>query len=133
MNNERLKVLADFLLTVPDEHFNLRDWRSRSAWNKDEDDSSVDDEELLEYCGTTACAVGWACAIPTFKEAGLAFEGGNVWFEGKYSWNAVQEFFGLYRIEALHLFSAFEYIDQSKAPEDVANRIYARIKAQSDQ
>jgi hypothetical protein len=126
MNTERLKVLADFLLTVPSEQFNLREWRSRE---NDDDGSSIDDEELLEDCKTTACAVGWACTIPAFKEAGLAFGGHHVWFEGECSWGAVQEFFGLYKIEATYLFSHASYVGTRRTPEDVADRIYEMIDA----
>lgn len=47
----RLLKLAEFLRTVPSDKFNM--------------------ETFSSPCGTTACAAGWACEIPSFKRAGL--------------------------------------------------------------
>lgn len=57
----RLLKLADFLDTVPDERFNFRRWVS-SNW---------DGKTPLHLCNTTACAFGWATAVPLFRKLGL--------------------------------------------------------------
>lgn len=51
MNKPRLRVLSDFLETVPDDKFDINQWR--------------------HSCGSVCCAGGWACEIPEFKAAGL--------------------------------------------------------------
>lgn len=45
MNRERLKILRDHLASLPDERFDMRDWRAERK------------------CGTVACIGGWACAL----------------------------------------------------------------------
>lgn len=54
MNVERLTKLAEFLEGVPPEHFDMRIWGTDAE------------------CGTSGCAIGWACQVPEFKDAGLA-------------------------------------------------------------
>lgn len=49
----RLSKLAQFLRTVPKENFDMYHFH------------------LVSPCGTSACAAGWACEIPSFKHAGL--------------------------------------------------------------
>ena len=63
MNKERLLKLADFLEALPAGKFDYRKWVG-SSW---------DGEQLPEpvKCNTTACAFGWATAIPEFKALGL--------------------------------------------------------------
>jgi hypothetical protein len=56
MNKERLLKLCDLLDTIDDDKF---------------DYSSFVDGPHLGACGTTACALGWATAIPEFGELGL--------------------------------------------------------------
>lgn len=60
MNKERLLKLAAFLETVPPERFDYNTWAGED-WQGKPDLS----------CGTTACAFGWATAIPEFAAAGL--------------------------------------------------------------
>lgn len=56
---KRLLRLADFLENLPDERFNFSVWVG-STWKGHEDLS----------CGTTACALGWAAAMPEFRKLG---------------------------------------------------------------
>lgn len=106
MNKERLLKLADFLDTVPAEKFDLRTWQ----------------------CGTTACAVGWACTMPEFQDEGLVLA--NRWpdfipfpmYIGYTCWTAVKQFFELTSVNADHLFDAGEY-EPGATPQDVAVRI----------
>ena len=89
----RLQTLADFLKTVEPERFDLDYWRNRPDLDNllrvDADDSAaiVTDEELKNECGTTACAIGWACTIPEFQQSGLIYKvdstGGDVCYTNK--------------------------------------------------
>ena len=118
----RLTKLLDFLAHVPDERFDLSHWRNNS---KDDRPSyyAVDDDALRTGCGTTGCAVGWACTIPEFKEAGLAYKDYTVRYDGLIGFQAVQAFFGLSFMEAMYLFSETSY-KANASPSDVAERIY---------
>lgn len=60
MNKRRLLKLAEFLETVPRDRFDYSKWAS-SEWGGKKDLS----------CGTTACALGWATAMPMFQKIGL--------------------------------------------------------------
>ena len=57
----RLLKLADFLETVPRKRFDYMQWVGKD-W---------DGKSSLNNCGTTACALGWATAIPSLRRAGL--------------------------------------------------------------
>lgn len=71
MNIERLTILAKFLETVQDNKLDLYNWRNNTATGIPSSD--VLDEALINDCNTTACAMGWACTIPEFKDAGLSY------------------------------------------------------------
>ncbi|MGJ7541552.1 hypothetical protein [Variovorax sp. LT1R16] len=129
MNKDRLLLLAEKLETVvPAAKFNLQHWRS--TYGADSDAQLLNDE-----CGTTGCAIGWACAMPEFIEQGLywnarAFEPGlntNGLHFG--NWRAVEVFFGLNHVQSGHLFSSSYYPEEKQAqtPDQVANRIRALI------
>lgn len=108
MNKERLLKLAEFLETNPqiEGHFDLAVWRK--AINLDPAKNLVTDEQL-HSCGTSACAVGWACSMPEFQAKGLGFgtrhgEYGSYDNEPTFTpegseqlsgWEAVETFFGL--------------------------------------
>ena len=101
---QRLQTLANFLRTVPPERFDLENWRSAPHTSL-----PITDEDL-KTCGTTACAVGWACSMPAFKAEGLYYNGhmpvyAPVDAQPLSYWRAVEEFFGLSYIEARWLFS----------------------------
>jgi hypothetical protein len=61
-SNRRLLLLADFLEKLPPERFNYGEWVGKD-WGGKQDLS----------CGTTACALGWACTMPEFQALGLKF------------------------------------------------------------
>ncbi len=112
MNRHRLEVLSKFLRTVPVEEFDIETWRSP--------------------CGTTACAVGWACTIPEFKEAGLLLRADDDGlFEPVFltpngeliDWIAVENFFDITRWAALSLFHYDAYAEFDLTPSDVADKI----------
>lgn len=127
--NERLAFLADFLDTqCPPEHFDLQCWIDSS--------SPVTSQEDLHTCGTTACAVGWACCLPEFQREGLHLstyapaykprEGGDV----HHHWEAVTAFFDLAEDEAEHLFS-YEKYDFMVFPWNVAARIRELLRGRA--
>ncbi len=73
IGNSRLLKLAAFLRLLPPEKFNL------SYWVSDEAGSLYGGEEVnLRSCGTKACAMGWATAMPLFRRLGLVFHSGNL-------------------------------------------------------
>lgn len=135
MNKERLLKLADFLETVPDEHFDIGSWRNGQV--KDEPGAVTDTALVSHACGTTGCAVGWACAMPEFQAQGLGFDLNKGYFsntsgtptffcaetgETLRAWHAVRQFFDLKFWEDYHLFSGTRYEGQATA-KDVAVRI----------
>lgn len=125
MNKDRLLLLADALETrIPAEKFALDDWREST----NDDDSN---EALLHGCGTTGCAVGWACALPEFIAQGLTWSSAMARpvFEGDSQWEAVCNFFEIDSDAADHLFSPIDYPDfgVGATPSDVAGRIRALV------
>jgi len=110
VSNRRLLKLADFLQNeVKSEKFDLATFATLEA------------DTLKHGCGTTACAVGWACSIPSFKKAGLKLfnftstrDARNhvqmgIQFKDKNRWRAVTLFFGIEENEAYHLFDPAHY------------------------
>lgn len=94
---ERLRVLADFLDTVPPAKFNIRDWT----------------------CGTTACAIGWCPSIPSFAAAGWRLIQGLPFFEGRCGYGSAMAFFGMSLADAKQLFST------TSNPKDITARAVA--------
>lgn len=125
-NIERLKHLQEVLSKVPEGALAMDKWSNS--------------------CGTSACAVGWSCMDPNFKDQGLSlstvksiFTGDNLLlpsFEGETGWDAVEKFFDLdFRVAEL-LFCEENYFNDSRevfvrcgelipniTPEDVIKRI----------
>lgn len=62
MNKRRLHALIKFMDKVPAKRFTM-DWFSNAGFNKQ--------ISLKSDCGASACALGWATAIPSFRRAGL--------------------------------------------------------------
>lgn len=127
----RLDVLADFLLTVPKEHFNLWDWARNYG------------PDWTMTCGSTACAVGWAASIPEFQNLGFRLQPSRCFsnaavpaFGRRDNWDAVDSFFGLHGGEfgeAGRLFRKAYYTDgDSRDPLAVSRRIKAFVKAERE-
>jgi hypothetical protein len=65
----RLLKLADFLDKLPPERFDF------GTWGDVRDGKSGQDAlEEAELCGTTACALGWAPALPFAKKLGIKLQ-----------------------------------------------------------
>lgn len=115
MNRERLEKLVDLLLTIRREEFNIYTW----------------------YCGTAACALGWAAKDPQFNREGLYLcslsltraEGqidsiGPLCpvYKGAFGFGAAEKFFEISADTARHLFDGSHY-DDDPTPCDVALRV----------
>lgn len=139
---ERLRMLYAMLVGVPENKVLLSTWRSRLK-----ESDAVGDDKLLNGCGTTACAVGWACAYPPFKEMGLSY-GYVCSYQGTYqpkleakngapevahlyegrtkfdSWEAVQNFFGISYNTAYSLFMPHDDISKNNfVDKDLGDRV----------
>lgn len=140
MNRERLKRLAKFLEKVPAEQFDM------NYWGKVENGDLGKGKRLClkrNLCGTSACALGWATQIPSFKAAGLKLvitevvsgvnENEEEIFENfaevrfgkyQYSMQAAREFFEIGQLESHYLFNPSAYDDENNIePADVVTRI----------
>lgn len=112
MDKKRLKHLARFLLTghIPGK-FSLDRW-----WNG---------VEKQPRCKTTACAVGWATTLPSFRKAGLSmdFEDYMPQYKTHFGFSAVAAFFEISYAEATFLFDNRAYTKSHRGRRDVARRI----------
>lgn len=76
-----------------------------------------------DYCGTSACAIGWATYFRLFDDVGfkaeiLTLNSIAPYYDGLSSWDAVHAFFGLTDAEAANLF-----VPAAMYPDEVADRI----------
>lgn len=101
---ERLRDLYSMLYGVPEEKLDLGTWAT----------SGKVPSQIRSACGTTACAVGWACLYPNFKKQGLGIRtfrnknaGSFPIFRDGGNWIAVEDFFGLTEHEARRLFMGY--------------------------
>src|ERR1700734_4537162 len=140
MNVKQLQKLADFLRLVPRKSFNIGCWSQTTV---EEDVSKHIHKRDHTECGFAACAMGWACQIPSFKRAGLRLvtpsydlSWGNEtffpssWpeFEDETAYAAAAKFFDISHDEATSLFSPTSYSSLSVTPTQVANKIEKLIK-----
>lgn len=106
---QRLATLAAYLReSVPDSQFDMNVWVG-DDWQGDPDLS----------CGTSACALGWATTIPSFREAGLTLVRDRDYHHGGHvelhtpevirtnSIEAASEFFDISESQADHLFGGY--------------------------
>lgn len=97
-SDRRLLKLADFLDALPPGRFHYNRWVG-AGWQGAQDLS----------CGTTACALGWAAAMPTFRRLGLRLSWSDGFGKvkgpnGSVDFNAAAEVFGISLQEAVFLF-----------------------------
>jgi hypothetical protein len=123
VNKKRLRILAKFLRNVDRKHFHLKSWCEI-------DGGTLQDGAIKTVgCGTTACAVGWAASIPSFRRDGFhlvrnIFGGATPYFKGQGSHFAPIDFFGLSLSESHSLFMPDSYPTRDhKNPLAVAKRI----------
>lgn len=114
IGRQRLRILADFLPSVPSEKFNICQW--------------------------AACACGWAATIPEFKAAGLRVAPWKVdasistmCFGDRDGGDAVEAFFDLNHPDVVYLFSMFAYDEKIRVtPATVAARIREYLAQTAD-
>ncbi len=109
MKKARLLKLADLLDTVSRTRFNMADFG----------DASIEDKKK---CGTTACAAGWACTIPSFKRAGLKRNSFGIpqYKDCGGPFASLSEFFDIPYDDALYLFDLHK---GHETPKQVARNI----------
>lgn len=136
MRIDRLKRLAEFLETVDDTKFNIHSWYIIDHNYVPLEKIQLDKNNTVRYadggiyyseeypllknvdCGTSACALGWACSIPEFQEAGLALAVHNSdhfytrafpYYEGHSDIGAAEKFFDISEDQASSLFDPYYY------------------------
>lgn len=99
---KRLLKLADFLEALDPEDFDYSTW-CNARWTGE------------PSCGTTACALGWATAMPCFRRLGARMiSGGHPYLEGDedgYIPTLSHKLFGLNEMEHDHLFEGYALWD----------------------
>lgn len=121
MREDRLMVLADFLDGLPKKNFNFNFWGRQDRKN---------------YCGTVACALGWAQLIPAFNKQGLCPVNANTDYlswctldgQSAYIENAAASFFELTDGEVTKLFVDGAGDPTDKTPKDISKRIRTFIR-----
>lgn len=119
---ERLLLLAAFLEALAPAKFDFGEWVG-SGWKGAPELS----------CGTTACALGWACAIPEFRALGAVirpgFNGprlGIAGVEDSYPEDVSALLFGLDSADHRELFHPGRppaYLDEYASSQEVAANI----------
>lgn len=109
MNVERLKELQKLLESIPESHFDL------GVWLTGFDGEGKLTSQLLGECGSSGCAVGWACTHKPFVDQGLSYkpntiEGFHPEYKGYFGMDAVEEFFGIEYGFAETLFHPDQYM-----------------------
>lgn len=125
MRKDRLRVLAKYLKTVPEKHFDI-------DIIAEEDGGKIINGAIREVgCGTAACAMGWIPSIPEFRKLGarLIFQPYGTCFryrdrDGDYS--SAAALFRISHDQSHHLFNPDSY-DKSPTPMDVVKRIEEMI------
>ncbi len=151
---KRLLTLAWFLDELPADVFDITSWFDAGKSRAFGDGLNVDGKTLkpvndiltarasvkagvtpaqMHACGTTACAMGWAATIPSFRRAGLTVKtggiSGNVEYNGFDGTLAAVDFFKISRSDAYNLFLPGGYHNGSQAtPKDVARKIRAVVE-----
>lgn len=102
MNLKRLNHLIRYMKKLSPEateHFDMQLWINHPKALKD----NFTRKNLMS-CGTTACALGWAASLPSFKKAGLKL---NAQARGYTNLAHAEVFFGLNKREAMALFAMY--------------------------
>lgn len=98
---KRLYRLCDYMASLPRsavKHFNMQHFYEHQGEGHDHQLPVAPKVGDLHACGTTACALGWAMTVPSFRRAGLRIEESERFFEGEsadYFVCGSEEVFGL--------------------------------------
>lgn len=137
INFENLEILEKGLRKVNTKRFDLYYWRVGKGRNVD---MFIPDGHLLNpRCRSTGCAIGWACAMPEFREQGLWFDPSNFKprYNGSVGFGACMELFNISLSQAYYLFALYSYEAGQGTLENVITRIHEficneRIKEQAN-
>jgi hypothetical protein len=122
MNKRRLYTLIHFMEKLP------RKYARRFDMNSWSDSDPPDGDLTAPGCATTACAMGWATAVPSFKKLGLRLEHGLPHIGGiTGGYTAARKLFDLNDEEANHLFDSPTASDLT--PKQWAKKARAFIKS----
>lgn len=124
MNTKRLMKLIEFMEKLPkkaNEHFSM--WR----WIKHRGE---DDHGFGKYirpgdpmtCGTTACALGWAATVPSFRKAGLKVYAEE---DGPDNYDVAVRFFDLDHMQFEEIFGG---TNDDKTPKQWAKRVRKLVR-----
>jgi len=96
VRTDRMRVLADFLVSDEVGEFDLRNWQTRAFVPGRKFGPFVAREE----CGFAGCAIGWAIHKRLFEglrfaPGRLEFRGPDIRLNGYAGWDAINELFGL--------------------------------------
>lgn len=107
VRTRRLKTLYQVMGGIPASVINMDNWRNDQFCGNPDDTELIDSAKTSPGCGTTACALGWACAYPTFKRAGLQWGKYRQapQYDDKTNFEAGAAFFGITEGQAEALFS----------------------------
>ena len=120
----RLTKLADYMETVKNSRFDMREWVAHKgdSYRLDNHHSiktASDIPMVMAECGMSACALGYAAMIPSFRRAGLTLELGGVGEaypvtpSGRTGFNAASEFFNITHHQSEVLFD----VDEIRTPK----------------
>src|SRR5579862_1221843 len=126
MNVERLKTLSDFLKDVSEDNFDMTMWAYSKRETLIDMSSHLHDPYSQSECGFAACAMGWACQIPSFVQQGLHLTRGYPSFGSHMGHNAACDFFEIDMETSYYLFSGRQYCryyEGKVTPKMVAKRI----------
>ncbi len=109
----RLTKLADYMDALPkeaNEHFYMGDWFIHDGKHEHHFSKRAITRRDLEFCGTSACAMGWASTIPAFRKAGLSVAPNSNLLLAGYQpkgslFEIIDRFFNIQREHSEHLFS----------------------------
>lgn len=123
----RLTTLIRFMSSLPrsaNRHFDMESWFSHSG---DHEIKGAITQRIMRDCGTTACALGWACTIPSFRKAGLHLEVGfrAPMYGGVIGLSSATRFFEITGLQSLDLFDG---TIEDKTPKQWAKRARGLLK-----
>ena len=125
----RMTKLIDFMDALPRSavgHFNMKAWIKHNGNHDHKFGKFIKPRDVLT-CGTTACALGWATAVPAFKNAGLRVLADRGFDSNQQNLSEAQRFFDLDRPTAVLFFG---YSDEAVCPEDTHPTRHVRTPKQ---
>lgn len=121
----RLNTLIAFMEKLPksaNKHFYMGFWFNHGG-DHDHKFGNVVTKESLRHCGTTACALGWAATIPSFRKAGLYVE---TVVRGEKPFDRAKDFFDINYAQTAELFSPLH--EAPKTPKQWAKQARALVR-----